>query len=351
MTQLATATSAFFRDRDFFIHDGAKLRRIRLSAPFQAALFVVLLALVGWSSYATARFISAGANAPAGISSLAEATEARARQIEQRQALIEAMLLGGDVDPAVLQQAASGDLAHAAGGPLARIENQQMLQAALAARALDARYEHTAAELKRLGFTLPKPGQDGMGGPSDSGDPTFKQLFMSWKKLDSITDTAIAVPADKPVRTAAFTSGYGMRTDPVDGQGHRLHAGIDLAGPVGTPIYATADGTVLRSGWNSGGYGNLVELDHGKSIATRYGHLSSISVQPGQRVRRGQVIGRMGSTGRSTGSHLHYEVRIDGRAVNPIPFMKATDYLVAMRTRAGAAPMDAVAMGGPGGGK
>ena len=121
----------------------------------------------------------------------------------------------------------------------------------------------------------------------------------------------------------------------------------NIAGPVGTPIYATADATVLRAGYNNGGYGNLVELDHGKGISTRYGHMSKILVHAGQRVTRGQQIGLMGSTGRSTGSHLHYEVRIDGRAVNPIPFMKSNDYLMAMKSKGATHSMDAVALGGP----
>ena len=126
-----------------------------------------------------------------------------------------------------------------------------------------------------------------------------------------------------------------------------MHAGIDLAGPVGTPIYATADGTVTDAAWNSGGYGNLVKISHGRGIETRYGHLSAVLVRPGQRVRRGEMIAKMGSTGRSTGSHLHYEVRIDGRAVNPIPFMRSTDYLVALRNRPSGVAMDQVALGGP----
>ena len=122
----------------------------------------------------------------------------------------------------------------------------------------------------------------------------------------------------------------------------------DLAGPVGTPIYATADGIVGRSEWNNGGYGNLVEINHGEGIQTRYGHMSRRLVEAGARVRRGQLIGLMGSTGRSTGSHLHYEVRIDGNAVNPIPFMKSNDYLIAMQKNgAGTHSMDAVALGGP----
>ena len=189
-----------------------------------------------------------------------------------------------------------------------------------------------------------------MGGPFESlgkGDATFKQLFTSWKKLDNLADGAIAVPSDKPVKTAAFTSGYGVRSDPFRGRA-AMHAGIDLAGPVGTPIYATGDGTVSESGYHNGGYGNLVKLDHGRGIETRYGHLSAILVRAGQRVTRGQMIGRMGSTGRSTGSHLHYEVRIDSRAVNPIPFMKSSDYLLAMQRKSfGTHSMDAVALGGP----
>ena len=190
-----------------------------------------------------------------------------------------------------------------------------------------------------------------VGGPFDgNADPTFKQLFTSWKKLDNLASGAIAVPSDKPVKTAAFTSGYGVRSDPFRG-GAAMHAGIDLAGPHGTPIYATADGTVTTAGWNSGGYGNLIKVDHGRGIETRYGHLAQMLVRDGQQVKRGQLIGRMGSTGRSTGNHLHYEVRIDGRAVNPIPFMKSTDYLVAMQRNAGSHSMDAIALGGPQGGK
>jgi murein DD-endopeptidase MepM/ murein hydrolase activator NlpD len=121
-----------------------------------------------------------------------------------------------------------------------------------------------------------------------------------------------------------------------------MHAGIDIPGPIGTAIYATADGIVSRSQW-SGGYGNLVEINHGRGIMTRYGHLSSSAVMPGMRVKRGQLIARMGSTGRSTGSHLHYEVRLDGHAVNPMPFLQTANYLAAIQTRG----LTRTAMGGP----
>ena len=342
MAQVLAAKTSLFRDRDLFVHDGTKLRRFRLSANIQAAFFVVLMALVGWSGYAAVRMILAG---PAPLS-LSEMTEARAQKIELRQALIEAIVTGQNIDEAALAAAATGG--ETANGPLARVEQAQLAQASLIARALDVRYQTTAAELQKLGLTASRVGA--VGGPFEAAgkaDPTFKQLFANWKKLDTLQDGAIAVPSDKPVKTAAFTSGYGVRSDPFQGR-TAMHAGIDLAGAVGTPIYATADGTVTDAGFNSGGYGNLIKIDHGRGIETRYGHLAAIGVQTGRSVKRGDLIGRMGSTGRSTGSHLHYEVRVDGRAVNPIPFLKSTDYLLAMQRRVGhGASMDAVALGGP----
>jgi murein DD-endopeptidase MepM/ murein hydrolase activator NlpD len=345
MTAVLAATT-LFRDRDLFVHDGSKLRRFRVSAPVQAVLFIVLLGLVGWASYATAQLVSRP-HASGDIASIS----ARAHQLEQRQALIEAALSGGKIDPQLVAAAAGGRLVK--DGPLARVEEQQLAQAALVAQALDVRYQVTAAELKRLGISPARVnGPQGEGGPFESvGNATFKALFSSWKKLDQLQDGVIAVPSDKPVKAdVTFTSGFGVRSDPFHFNA-AMHPGIDLAGAYGTPIYATADGTVLRAGWNSGGYGNLVELDHGRGITTRYGHMSAVLVHAGEHVTRGQQIGRMGSTGRSTGNHLHYEVRIDGRAVNPIPFMRSTDYVLAMQRRAGAASMDAVGIGGPSGGQ
>jgi murein DD-endopeptidase MepM/ murein hydrolase activator NlpD len=101
-----------------------------------------------------------------------------------------------------------------------------------------------------------------------------------------------------------------------------MHTGLDLRSSIGDPVRATANGTVTIAGWN-GGYGNMVELDHGNGFATRYGHMSAIEVKVGQHVRSGQIVGRVGSTGRSTGPHLHYETRIDGEAVDPQRFLRA----------------------------
>jgi murein DD-endopeptidase MepM/ murein hydrolase activator NlpD len=308
MTGILAAPSALFRDRELFVHDGTKLRRMRVSWRAQALFAMLVGVLVAFSSYSVVRFLNPAtaktvSSVPAEMVQLAAATEQRVIEIEQRQQLLAAMLAGEEIDPAVLRRIASSS-AEGIGGPLE---------------------------------------------PVGGSDATFKQLFNSWKKLGSISQSAIAVPSDKPVKTAAFTSGYGVRSDPFRGAA-AMHAGIDLAGPSGTPIYATADGTVSEAGWNNGGYGRLIKIDHGRGIETRYGHLSAILVSPGQRITRGQQIARMGSTGRSTGSHLHYEVRIDGRAVNPIPFMKSTDYLLAMQRNGNAAPMDGhhqVALGGP----
>ena len=170
----------------------------------------------------------------------------------------------------------------------------------------------------------------------------FRTLFQTWKKLDTVEPTAISIPATQPVASMAFTSNFGVRSDPFRGTA-AMHAGVDIPGPMGTPIYATADGMVLRAE-RSGGYGNLVEVNHGKGIETRYGHLSRILVAPNTKVTRGQLIGLMGSTGRSTGSHLHYEVRVDGRAVNPLPYLQVAD---ATPIEHPAAVAQHVAMGGP----
>ena len=163
-------------------------------------------------------------------------------------------------------------------------------------------------------------------------DAQFRTLFQTWKKFDApAPQGVIAIPSVHPVHTLSFTSNFGIRSDPFRGTA-AMHAGVDIPGPVGTPIYATADGIVSHAGLQ-GGYGNLVELNHGKGIATRYGHLSKILVADHARVVRGQLIALMGSTGRSTGPHLHYEVRIDGHAVNPIPFLTTADYLLAAQDR------------------
>ncbi len=171
-------------------------------------------------------------------------------------------------------------------------------------------------------------GYSGLGGPemqsllqgdAETPEPDALRALGILENLDRINLYRIAaerVPLAMPVLDRVrFTSGFGPRWN-------RAHEGIDLAGPIGTPIFATADGTVTFAGWSSG-YGRLIKIRHSNGIETRYGHLNAIRVEVGQRVSRGDRIGDMGNSGRSTGPHLHYEVRVGGEAVNPMIYIRA----------------------------
>jgi murein DD-endopeptidase MepM/ murein hydrolase activator NlpD len=133
-------------------------------------------------------------------------------------------------------------------------------------------------------------------------------------------NTAAAnIPSIWPV-AGPLSSGFGVRGNPFGGSSREFHKGQDIAAPIGTPVMATADGVVTVAGWLRG-YGWVVYIDHGNGISTRYGHLSRIDVAVGQTIKRGEQLGLVGSTGRSTGPHLHYEVLINGQATNPIPYL------------------------------
>ena len=160
----------------------------------------------------------------------------------------------------------------------------------------------------------------GSGVSNEGTDRQFQQLFASWDRVGQRTSaTTIAVPSRTPLDDYRMTSNFGVREHPILG-GTRKHEGVDLAAPSGTPIHATADGIVQKAEWFSS-YGNFIAIEHGADLETRFGHLSRIAVSAGQRVHKGDLIGYVGSTGRSTGSHLHYEVRVDGQAVDPTPYM------------------------------
>jgi murein DD-endopeptidase MepM/ murein hydrolase activator NlpD len=150
----------------------------------------------------------------------------------------------------------------------------------------------------------------------------FDRLMLDLDRVNLMRVAAEKVPLAMPLRDGfRFTSAFGVRHDPF-GRGGRMHAGVDLAAPRGTPVYATGDGVVTKAGRESG-YGNVVHVQHELGFETVYAHLSSISVRPGQLLSRGARIGGMGSTGRSTGSHLHYEVRASGKPVNPMIYLEA----------------------------
>ena len=172
-----------------------------------------------------------------------------------------------------------------------------------------------------LGFRGTAPGRTAPGGDSSAG--IGAEVTVS-RAADIVGLPVHAVPAlsldgsatGSPLAISRLTSGFGVRRHPLLG-GYRAHSGVDLAAPYGSPIAATSNGKVASAGWH-GGYGLLVTLDHGKGTSSRYAHMSRLAVAPGQVVKKGQIIGYVGSTGRSTGPHLHYEMRVNGTAVNPL---------------------------------
>jgi murein DD-endopeptidase MepM/ murein hydrolase activator NlpD len=182
-----------------------------------------------------------------------------------------------------------------------------------------------------LGLESGKPSQPAVGGPfvplklhAEAGafDRQLYRINVARAQVDRLTRTLGAVPVRKPIAGEIdLSSGFGVRIDPFV-RAPAMHTGLDFRSSAGDPVRATANGKVTTAGW-SGGYGKLIEVDHGNGISTRYGHLSEIEVKLGQSVRIGQTIGRVGSTGRSTGPHLHYETRIDGDAVDPQKFLRA----------------------------
>jgi murein DD-endopeptidase MepM/ murein hydrolase activator NlpD len=179
-----------------------------------------------------------------------------------------------------------------------------------------------------------REGYSGQGGPltpisfSTSGAAPSPEELRANDILDGLDRmnmyriAAFKIPLAPPLKDAyRLTSNFGNRNDPTRG-GTRMHEGLDMAGAYGTPVYATADGVVISAGW-AGAYGRLIKIKHDFGIETRFAHLSQIRVEVGQRVSRGDQIGDMGNSGRSTGTHVHYEVRLGGTATNPMTFIKA----------------------------
>ena len=169
----------------------------------------------------------------------------------------------------------------------------------------------------------------GGGSPDEVGVPDLPKIQARAARLNGVLDTVenrleqrmrwiSSTPAISPVR-GILTSGFGYRADPMT-HGRGNHQGIDIAAAYGQPVHASGDGLVIQAG-EQGGLGRAVFIAHGYGLTTRYGHMSAVSVRPGQRVKRGDIIGRVGSTGRSTGPHLHYEVRLDGEPLNPVGYI------------------------------
>jgi len=222
-------------------------------------------------------------------------------------------------------------------GKLARIDGSldrvETSQSAMLSE-MQERYEDKVRRMRGVFADLglkPQAAPPGMGGPfvpvklppeSQGFERTLTRINIARAYAERLSASLVTVPLRKPVTgEIEMSSPFGVRIDPFQ-HAAAMHTGIDFRGDYGEPIHATAAGTVSSAGW-SGGYGKMVEVDHGNGLATRYGHLSEIDVAVGDKIRVGQVVGKLGSTGRSTGPHVHYETRVDGEAVNPQKFLDA----------------------------
>jgi murein DD-endopeptidase MepM/ murein hydrolase activator NlpD len=219
-------------------------------------------------------------------------------------------------------------------GSLQSLAHQQVAYVTTMAGRIAHQSDEIASILKGLGVQVPaghlsEGSDDAVGGPlvaiPDDADPdTFRStvdlVTGEVDRLGAIRRIASQLPLTRPLANAAITSGFGARLDPFLGR-PAMHTGLDFRAALGSEARATAGGTVTIAAY-TGGYGNMVEIDHGNGITTRFGHLSRILVKPGQEVPKGFVIGRAGSTGRSTGSHVHYEIRVNGQAIDPIRFIR-----------------------------
>jgi murein DD-endopeptidase MepM/ murein hydrolase activator NlpD len=218
---------------------------------------------------------------------------------------------------------------------LDQVESRQLATLSSVEDSMESRMRRMRGVFSDLGLDMAQleaaTPRSGMGGPfipvklaADAG-PFERQLYrinVSRAQVDRLNRTLAQVPYRKPViGEVEFTSGFGVRSDPFLGR-PAMHTGLDFRAATGDPVRATANGKVASAGW-AGGYGRMVEVDHGNGLSTRYGHLSEIGVKVGDAIKIGQVIGAVGSTGRSTGPHLHYETRIDGEAVDPQKFLRA----------------------------
>jgi len=351
----------WFPDREFFMRSQGQVRFIKVTSRVQmTAAGVVLAALVawglsmavmGWLQYRAAADRMSLLEREAKVATSEERFDAYSRDLgkttadlAKRQEFLEEMVesLPADARSGETVTDSAGEAAatvkkvsalfpQAAG--LARIEARQLAFAEKLTRYADRRAEKSAAAIRKLGLDpnamMRSAGKGAMGGPlqrlatsiDGSIDPRFERLGLSLARMEALDRSLAGIPQHRPAAVEMLTSSYGFRSDPFTGAS-AMHSGLDFRGPVGAPIYAAANGRVTFVG-QKGGYGNVVEISHGNGMITRYAHMSRFQSRVGQEVAAGDVIGAIGSTGRSTGPHLHFEVRVNDRAVNPRPFLEA----------------------------
>jgi len=360
-----------------------QVRFIKLSSNLQmraaasgvavVAVWLVALGAMGWGQYRAEADLASFAQQKARVASAEERLKAYGSNIdkvvddlgdrqtfleEMAQMLPEDMVAEGTGSGTVTDSTAEavqtvkkvGALIPQARG-LAEIEARQLAFAERLTRFADARARRAEAAMRKLDLdptVMSRETQQAMGGPfeaimgtGDDIDPRFERLGLSLSRMAVLERALDGIPQVVPASVQNITSGFGYRRDPLNGRG-AMHAGIDFKGATGSPIFAAAGGTVSFAGWKSG-YGQAIEISHGNGMMTRYAHLSRIDAKLGQRVPAGATIGGLGSTGRSTGPHLHFEVRINDRAVNPRPFLEAAPDVLKEVRSAGAGRVRAAA--------
>lgn len=358
---------SWFPDREFFMRSQGQVRFIKVSSRLQKITAgVAVTALVVWAAtmatiaitqYSAqhdqmvmldreAKVASAEDRVDAYRSDLGQVTQ----DLSKRQDIIEAMTNSLNLP----SQAGNGDTVSDStseatetvtkvsavipeAAALAEIEARQIAFVERLTRYADDRAERTAQAIRKLGLN-PKQilasAQIGLGGPLEilstsrdgSLDPRFERLGLSLARMEALEHGLNSIPQVLPADRGSISSGFGYRRDPFTGRS-AMHSGLDFKAGYGSPILAAANGTVSFVGVRSG-YGKVVEISHGNGMMTRYAHMSAFRTTKGQEVAAGDLIGAIGSTGRSTGPHLHFEVRINDRAVNPRPFLEAAPHVL-----------------------
>ena len=356
----------WFPDREFFMRSQGQVRFIKISSRLQiagAALVALLLAvwLAAMEAMTFARFSDGPdrlalldreakvAKSEHRVETYRKSVEGVAADLQKRQDFIEKVVeahMGELPADAKTSETVSDSRVEAArtvnkvslavpeAASLARTEARQLAFVERLTRFADRRAAQSAERLRKLGLNpqtmlASLDSRDARGGPllrlatSADGkiDPRFQRLGMSLARMSAFERGLAGVPQVLPASLDFISSGFGYRSDPFTG-GAAFHAGLDFRGPIGAPIYAAAKGRVIFAGVKQG-YGNCIEIDHGNGLTTRYAHMSAFRARVGQEVAPGNVIGAIGSTGRSTGPHLHFEVRVHDQPVNPRPFLEA----------------------------
>jgi murein DD-endopeptidase MepM/ murein hydrolase activator NlpD len=358
---------AWFPEREFFMRSHGHVRFIRVSSRLQmGAAGAVAAAVLLWLGAMAVTLVSqftaardhalllereaAVATAETRMDKYRGGLEGVADDLNRRQDFIEKAIEGtlGELPKDLPQGTVSDSSAEAAktvrkismelpeARRLAEAEARQLAFIERLTRFADARAAQAETAIRRVGLNpamLRASAQEGTGGPlirlftgaDESVDPRFARLGASLERMAALQKGLARIPNTLPASLEYISSGFGYRSDPFTG-GAAFHAGLDFRGPIGAPIYSAAAGTISFVGVKHG-YGNVVEVSHGNGLMTRYAHMSRTGAQLGQKVDAGAVIGQIGNTGRSTGPHLHFEVRINDRPVNPRPFLEANRHV------------------------